>query len=265
MKKQSFAPVSLLLGGALNFQAGCVAMDVGIQRYQGLVNETVQYKIPFTNQEKQLFLDEDWRIDNFRVEHSAFADRWIEMNGGDYRGDILVDREDTGVELRETVRYFDLRLVHRKTNGVIWISSIELAPKQADQELGVLLDSYLETLSGNEFHFVRDLGPEVRGTERRFAATLQDRRESRVGAHPALDATISVANLDQLKLDPTHRHAQLRVVLLKVPCPRRASTLHGKRFVPPVLVVVGYRNAPAYFERNLADFDALLGKITFWP
>lgn len=237
---------------------GCTSsMNVEIVRKEGLFNSTAKYKIPFTSPNKSQFISDEWIIDNYII------GKWKEKYGSEYQGLVRVDRSDNGRTTTENVHYYDLKLVNKTNNGVIWISSHEVLYKQANLDLNVLLNEYVDSLSGSNFHVVSNFLNVDGVRETSFAATLQEKKETTVGPYKALEGTISIANLHQLKLNPQHRHSSVRILLFKIPCSDITRTIRKKKWVAPILVIVGVHNKPEYFDQNVKDYDLFVRSIVF--
>ena len=111
-------------------------------------------------------------------------------------------------------------------------------------------------------HFHVSVSGAVQVTVPQFAARVVETKRRDVGGELAVEGTIEVANVNQLKLDPESRHSRVRIVVAR---PRYFTAVHGGYggpFMTPLIVVIGYWNTPADFDAGLPDFEAFLKAIT---
>jgi hypothetical protein len=171
------------------------------------------------------------------------------------------DLDDDGkYEDKEKLPAYDLLFKNRKTNAQIWVSTIPLSRETAEKELRVLLDNYIDAMSGSGA-VVSNLGKGLNVNEKRFSARLIDKTPVKLSGKDALAATIEVANIDQLKLSPDARREKARIVLVR-PDFRVLRERSMQDPVPfRVLMIVGYSNGPEDFDAQYAEFKRFLGKI----
>ena len=96
---------------------------------------------------------------------------------------------------------------------------------------------------------------------RELATKLVAGKDTTIGGFAAYDATIEIANTDQLKLDPERRQGKLRVILVRTPY----LYLFGSKTMLPTLLVLGYYNRPADFDASLPDFERFLTLVRLGP
>jgi hypothetical protein len=216
----------------------------------------VHYAIPATKE----FLGPDWRIDNYYVaDDGSIGDP---KATGAYQGREAVDLKGDGKLTRWTTYYFDLKLDNRKSSGVIWVQTLQLGRNDADRNLRNLVEDYAEALSGSGFFAVVNSGIVIKA--KAYAAKIVDGKDTTLGGLPAYDARLELANLDQVRLDPSSRSALIRIVLVKT---NYTLPFGGGPNDPPVesrtLVRAGYSASPADFEAGLPDFERFLKLLEF--
>jgi hypothetical protein len=103
----------------------------------------------------------------------------------------------------------------------------------------------------------------VAGASRAYAATIIASEPLAVDGREAYAATIDVANVAQLQLDPDARSERLRIVLVRtdfrVPLDPRDFQLG----LAPGLLMLGYANLPGEFDRWSDHFDDLVRRLVF--
>jgi hypothetical protein len=247
---------------------GCLTSHVEFDR-KGMRNVHHGYTLGFTSAADREFIDGDWRVRNYLWKPEL--KRFVPKKTREFAGYISYDREDDGEIEREKAYYFDLVLEHAKTDGEIWIAVRELTVRNKQRKLDVILDSYVDSLAGTTIDvFSSTFGHRLR-RERRFASTLIEAQEVDLAGHPALLATISISDVDQLQLDPNHVFGRVRLLLTRFtgktlqPDPKMAGAPHAsKKHLPgEVLLIAGYFNNDDYFEAQLADFEGFISRIEF--
>lgn len=179
------------------------------------------------------------------------------------RGDVdVAQREFLSPEWRvERQRQLDFKLRHTRDNGIMWIQVLELKEEYLEMDPGVLTRNYVENLAGGHW-WVRLDGTRVRGRDVRWATSLLDEHPALVAGQPAHLALIDVANVDQLQLDADARAARAVVALIRGNI-YSTETRGDQARKSPLLMIVGYANAPGEFEQSLGDFERLLSSIRF--
>jgi hypothetical protein len=219
----------------------------------GYHNALAAYTVRYAEPAERSLLSSDWVVENFYSDDKgAPTQAKIEPH---LKRDVKVELAD-GSTSTLSLDLYDLKLVHKASDAVIWLRSIPLSPRQPNVALRVLADEYAESISGAGF-FASDLG--TRHVESRtYASHVLSGRPVQVAGLEAYETTIEVANVDQLKLDPASRVAMVRVVLVRTPLwiwtPTQAVKL-------PLLWMVGYANNPIDFEPQSGDFVRFLGLI----
>lgn len=219
-----------------------------------------EYLVRYSNPAEKSFLGPYWRLDS----HHFVDGKLVFKTGGAYRGTTYVDWDGDGkMESRKT-RFFGLKFRHRETAATIWVSTWDVPKRERRTLLDVYLGNYVESLSGTEYRPFASAVSMSAVAEKKFATTVSDRQEIVVAGKKALAATITVANLDQLRMNPDHIYSKIRIVLL-----RTRGTVGGAyddglvfgTYRGYVLMAIGYASAPEFFERGLPDFDTFLSQI----
>jgi hypothetical protein len=212
------------------------------------------YTIRYADPEERALLSSDWVVENYYADGSGKPT--TSKMGRQYQK----DREIELASGHTTVRSFDVYdvlLVHRASDAVIWLRSIPLSPRQSGLNLRVAAEQYAEGLSGSGF-YATDLGPR-RVEAQTYASHMTSGRPVMVAGLEAYEATLEVANVDQLKLDPAGRAAMIRVVFVRTPFTTDPHSEGSEKL--PVMWMIGYANNPTDFEAQSADFVRFLGLI----
>ncbi|MGC4064727.1 MAG: hypothetical protein QM784_08805 [Polyangiaceae bacterium] len=181
---------------------------------------------------------------------------------------MKLDTNDDG-EIDKKLDYprYDVLLTHRRSDAEIWLSTLPLSGKNGEKDLHVLLERFVEGISGTGSVVVVNLSEtqKVAVGDKRYATRVVEQRSVLVDGVEGLEALIEVANVDQLQLSPESRWARSKVVLLR---PGFKYTLGADatgtaKHSWPVLVMAGYTNSAEGFPENLGDFDRFLGQIDF--
>jgi hypothetical protein len=212
------------------------------------------YTIRYADPEERALLSSDWVVENYYAD--AAGKPTTSKSGRDYRKDREIELA-SGRTTTRTFDVYDVLLVHRASDAVIWLRSIPLSPRQASLDLRVAAEQYAEGLSGSGF-YATDLGHR-RVESQTYASHMLSGRPVTVAGLDAYEATLEVANVDQLKLDPASRAAMIRVVFVRTPFTAESHGVDSEKL--PVMWMVGYANNPTDFEAQSPDFVRFLGLI----
>jgi hypothetical protein len=234
----------------------------------GLQNVKQGYGIDFEDRTDCRFLA-NYMIENYYGD--CKEKKFFLRTGPAYEGKISVDWNNDGTEVRFPAYFYDLKLHHIQNAGEIWVLSREIPPHLANTLVDVFLDNYVENLSGLNVEVSRTPFNYVKITERKNATKIISKQSTKIGKYPGIIATIEIANLNQLRLDPNHRSGMMRVLIAKIDGKIGGTDgiVDGHMVIMPperagkVLLVVGYYNTPQFFEQGLPDFDSLLKKTSF--
>lgn len=235
--------------------AGCGQQVPGVVSADGYVSgrHALRVRKAYDAPAAAGLMPEGWKLDNFNDDVPKWGDAYQSIFPVDANGDGDTD-------WHETEPTFELRFVHLRHAGVVWLRAVAVQRDLAHTDLHVLNENYLEALAGGEYER-QELSPGRKTTvEKRFAASLLRAEPCRLAAQECEAATIELANVDQLKLDPNYRSHKLRVVIARTSF---TYTPRGRRRAPdyPVYLVAGYLNQPSQFEAGLPDFTAFLEHI----
>jgi hypothetical protein len=263
-----FVVPGLLVASLLTLSLGaCLPSLVGAFSADGFHSAQFPYAVHYTSPATKEFLGPDWRIDNYYIaDDGSIGDP---KTTDAYRGREAVDLLGDGKLTKWTTNYFDLKLDNRKTSGVIWVQTVQLGRKDAERNLRNLVEDYAEALSGSGFFAVVNDGRVIKA--KTYAAKIVDGKDRTLGGLPAYDAHLELANLDQVRLDPSARAAIIRVVLVKTDYVSKwgedAMPLNPDHVAPEsrVLIRIGYRASPSDFEAGLPDFERFLTLLQFDP
>lgn len=156
---------------------------------------------------------------------------------------------------------FVTRMRSRVHNGELWIQIVELDEEYLEMSPGVLARNIVENLAGGRW-WVRLDGRRVRGRHVRWASTLVEETTAVIQGQPAHVVLVDVANVDQLQMDPNARFARAALAVIRGGVYRieRRGNVQRKW---PMLMIVGYANAPEEFEASYDDFARLLDHLRF--
>lgn len=196
---------------------------------------------------------EPWKLENFygspMPEHAK--------QGDEYKSRYRFDADGDG----ETESYkdefaFELRFENLHDKGSIWLRVVPASRDSANVDLKVLLDSFVDSLAGGNYETVL-LTPGQSGVrEKRYASTLTAVQPCRLAQRECLLATIELADVDQLKLSPSHRWRKVQILLLR---PGFMYEHYGASY--PTYFFAGYSSQPERFAGGLPDFHDLLSRI----
>jgi hypothetical protein len=202
------------------------------------------------------FVGPDWRVDNFVVRPDGTIGEAKTAKG--YKVDQEIDLDDDGKPETRTVFAYELKLVNRVTTASIWVEGVMLPMHQKDRSLRSFLDDLVETISGTGVYQINGANPKRVGTTKSYGARVIDAKDSKVGGFDALDATLEVVNLDQLKVDPNAKSSVGRVVFVRTDYDHQIRSAGHDYADTRVMVVVGCDSNPRDFDATNADFTRFL-------
>lgn len=205
------------------------------------------------------FVSTDWLLDNYQWKNGKPN---AEKHGSDYVIRRGYDTDDDGeVDVRNEEQFFDLRFTHKKKDAEIWLQSVPISSRDADKELAVLADRYVDAASGAGEVLVRygEDGP-VGSVSKRFATKVLNRAACMVSGRPAFQLDFEIANVDQLQLSPNARWSRGRIVLIDVPFDYKVEGTHGKTPYTAAMLA-GLSTAPEDFGTLAPDFEAFLDRV----
>jgi hypothetical protein len=232
----------------------------------GLHYESGGIGIRFRVPKYAAFINGKWRITNWTMTRRGDLER---KYGEPYEGSLFIDL-DGDDRAEQCPGYFtDLEMRNSETGGEIWVLMREQPKYRAQMKLDVLVDEYAESLSFEGFASTGSFDvwnneAKSNGEAKAYGARVVSREFMMFGPYEAVMATIEMANLAQVKLDPSTRSGYVRVLFARVPG-FQTSMMTDTGWFPHSdvgLLVVGYHEAPAYFEKGLPDFEAFLKQFT---
>ena len=248
MWRTVFLPL-LLLTSACGRIAGGTFDAVGYR------HSSLDYRINNVSGAEQI-LEPHWMLDNYRDATSLRdAPAYLVHRRFDVNDDGRL--EDIGQVPRD-----DLRYVSSRDAGLIWVRTLPLPRALARTEPSVLLRLLVEGIAGTGLVGATLGDGTATPVLRTHSAVVLDERPIEIDGREGVVATIDVASVEQLQLDPSARTARIRLVLVHtdflVSVGGEGSRRHG--FVSGLLML-GYSNLLPEFERSLADFEGLLTRV----
>ena len=242
---------------------GCAPGASGAFDDKGYQHATYAYRVdathaPDANIANGNLLGNEWKLDNF---YRNARDRLAPKRTENYLTQYELDLNDDGkADAEEEELLYDLRFKHLKRDALIWLRTIPISDDLRDKELRVLVQRYVDEVSGAGFEAVK-LGPTTTLVrEKRFGASIIDRGPFKLADQDAYETTFDVANVDQVAINPNARRVRVRIVLVRTPFEysARAQRAGLKSHKFAVLMLAGYANLPEDFATDEKDFQALL-------
>jgi hypothetical protein len=244
-----FVAFTLLLAGCRPGLAGSMSPD-------GFKHGEHDYEVRAADKEGNL-LSSDWRLDNIYVQKSGGMTVTEPKRSAEYMTTLHFDTDGDGEpDLESKALVYDLRYVHKKHSGVIWLRTVPISQNLREKELRVLMQDYLDAVAGAGYEIVSlGTGPVV--VEKRYGVEILDRQAGTLAFRDAFSAEFAVANIDQLQVEKDARETQVLVLLCR---PGFVHTVgHSVRY--PVLMVAGLASQPEDFDKALPDFMDFLSRI----
>lgn len=244
--------------------AGCTPHATGTFDDKGYQHTIYGYRVDATHAPdpkiaKENLLGEDWKLDNYyRDQELGLAPKTTD----DYLTKFEFDTNGDGKpDFNKEELLYDLRFKHMKRDATIWLRTIPISDDLKDKELRVLLQRYVDEVSGAGFEAVK-LGPtQTLLREKRFGATIVNRGSLKVAGQDAYQTTFDVANVDEVAVNPNARRVRVRIVLIRTPFQYSAVPTYtgdAKAYKYAVLMLAGYANLPEDFAKDEQDFQQLL-------
>jgi hypothetical protein len=224
------------------------------------------YSINYVNPMLRAFIDHNWIIDNYEYDYAR--QKLVRKDDVGYHGFILYDRNSTGRPVPEKAYYSDLVLRHEPTEGIIWICTRELMPKQEEIKDEVFMGHYINSLVGKKRRLCGDVFGFQR-TEKRFKPKVLSKESVDVGVKKGTAATIELGELEDRVYLRKGPFGRVRVVFTRIDSTIHVTKLECKdgkdRFPKPgkVLMIMGYFNSNEHFDDHLKDFDFFMEQIFY--
>ena len=229
---------------------------------KGFRNSVHGYKIAAlsgADASQGVLMPNEWQLDNYYWDHKNLKPKVAP----EYKTKLEFDLDGDGTfEHKEDAFIHDLRWVHARHHGIIWVRSVPVSTQLRHVDLDVLLADYVNEVSGAGYEGVA-FGESHRVVEHRYVAKLLRQTPGTLAGQEAIDSELEVANSEQLKLDPKARWQHVRLVLARGPTDHYEKPRDGGDLLPfPVVLVLGYENSPDHFAEGQADFEGLLSRFT---
>jgi hypothetical protein len=249
--------------------AACGPVHGGAFNTMGFTS-TYGYDIPYERGTQRL-LSTEWRLDNFELGREGLVHKRSARYVTNYHLDEDDDRDGRSGNSGTIIDAFKyaLRFEHSVHAGVIWLREIPIETKLRNKDLRVLMQSYIDELSGAVYQTVQQgdaspwsQKPQIVVEHRRAPVVLEEGRAV-VAGQPAYTATIEIADIDEVHVAPQTRTSRVQLVLLRAP--QDETYEPGNVNIPtrnyPVVLLAGYSNMPPDFAKGLDDFHGLLRRI----
>ena len=246
---------------ALVLLVGCGAGKPPAFTPQGYQQPDHKYRISYVDANAQRVMSSNWRVDNY---FRDLDNELVPKEDDIYETEFEFDLDDDGKpDKTEELAVYDLRFVHLRTAGVVWIRSIPVSQYDGNKALDVFLQNYLDSVAGAGFEVAR-FGKITQLTEKRYAPHLVSSAPATVAGKEALVSVVEIANVDELQISPAARRKRIKIVLIRPGFSYPVTFYLGMGASTvnfPVILVAVYANQPDYFEQNLPDFDSFLGRV----
>ena len=210
-----------------------------------------------------------WRLDNYYVAtyEEANGESMVEKKAlvpkktDAYYYDGSFDTNGDGrPDVTQRLPRHAILLKNRETNATIRLAALPIGVEHADKDLRVLLNSLVESMAGSGLD-IAVFSNSVVAVERRFAARIVHQGPAEWFGVSAWEASIEVANLDQLELTPDMRWSRARIIVARPQFVYRPRKIDESYF--PILMMYVYTNDPVDFDRQMPEFESLLQRTYF--
>lgn len=218
------------------------------------------YKIPPAAGAGAGIISDAWLLENYALAEGVPKKPKV---GSDYEFVREYDFEDDGViDARKKELYYDIRLVHRKRDAVIFVRTVPLTRTESGKDIDVFAKRYVESAAGSGQVLVRfgNDGP-VGTVGGHFASRTLSSGACRVAGHSAYRMDYEVASVEQLELAREARWTRGRVVMVETPYKAVFPLGPMRRVQYPVLLIAGFVAEPEDFETLRGDFEHMLGLL----
>ncbi|MBN9164442.1 MAG: hypothetical protein J0I07_26000 [Myxococcales bacterium] len=236
--------------------AGCGPGRTGTVTPRGFQHSVYKYSVEARTDGS--LMSTEWKLDNY---YYSARKELVEKDSTGYVVTVELDENGDGkYETRAEQHVYDLRFKHLVHDGRIFIRTFPVSQDLGKKKLSVLMQNYVEGVAGAGYEVVRLHPQEEVVIEKRYAAAIEEQGPATLAGLSAHVATLSVANTEQLKVDPHARKERVQLVLLHTNFVYKSRTSSNRgRF--PVLLLAGYANQPQDFDAGLADFRELLQRV----
>lgn len=200
-----------------------------------------------------------WKLDNlYKDNMGKLKPKKVEDSLTEFELDVDGDGDTDSIK---DEFLFDLRFKHLSRDATIWLRTFPISDDLRNKDLRVLVQRYVDEVSGAGFEAVK-LGPQTTLIrEKRFAAQTLSRGQLTIALQPAYETTFDVANVDEVAINKAARKTRVRTALIRTPFEYRAGPASKPAVKFAVLMLAGYANLPEDFDKDLPDFEHLLSRI----
>jgi hypothetical protein len=212
------------------------------------------------------FIDHNWIIDNYEYDYAKR--QFKRLRGTAYYGTLPFDRDSNGIPDGELTYYSDLVLRHELTEGVIWICTRDIMPKQEKIDDDVFLGHYIESLAGKQRMLCGDVFGFAKN-EKRFSARVIKKESVSVGLNRGTAVTIELNEPKDREFLIVGPYGRARVIFTRIDSTIEVWKLAcdpGKRdYKKPgkVLLIMGYFNSIEHFGAHIKDFEFFKEQIFY--
>lgn len=200
-------------------------------------------------------LPKSWRLDNMTANGTP-------KKTADYMTVYEFDLDDDGtVDEKTKELVYQLRYENLQDDGKIWLRTFPISTHDREKKLRVLMKDYVDEASRAGFEVVV-FGMRSQLVERRYGTRTIREGDTLLAKRVAYDATVEVANIDRIKVDPKAVETRVRLVLVKFPYSYAVKSMESTQdHEYPMLLLAGYANNPEDFESGEKDFEDFLNRI----
>lgn len=254
--KRAWVVLVLLAGlGA----SGCVSGARGTFNAQGYSSSYGYAVAPLAGQ--QQLLSSSWRLDNYANDGGKLRPK----SGPEYSLGYEFDLNGDGLfEDQMQLQAYALRFKHLVNAGAIWVRDVPMEPDLRHKDLRVLMQSFIEEMSGTNYELVQLAGGRadvIRSRE--YSARVLAEGRATLAGRPAYFASLEIRNSNLQDSAADTRSRLVELVLVRAPNDELAGEQPKAKDNGgyPVLVVAGYSNMAEDYAEGLKDFHDLLGRL----
>ena len=253
--------IAWLLVAATASACGSTVTQSAAFRSSGVHVQLASTVVSFADPAVRRVVDGDWRLDNFEANSSGLPGR--QKTGPNYETRLSLDADGNGTpEHVETVAAFDLKFVHPKTGGQMWVRHVPMSPAAAALEMHVLLRDYLASIEATGAVTVHAAKTKV-GTRLTFTPQRQLRTRMVTRQNATLDqrdAIIATFALDEVIAGPDTLRPWRSARILMV---RTGEWVVKSGHRWPVVLLAALVEHPETFAKAEPAFDALVRRLHF--
>ncbi|HEX2879820.1 MAG TPA: hypothetical protein VHO25_09845, partial [Polyangiaceae bacterium] len=244
---------------AMLVATGCAPKQKGALDANGY--SSAVYALSVKNASHGGIVSNRWRLDNLWPKRSKL----VPKDSAEYMTKFFFDVDGDGkADSSEKDFLYELRLANLHDDGIIWLRTFPIAAHDAQKDLRVLMKEYVDGASHNGFEVVvigAAGGAAVAIVQKpRYAGKVLHENATSLGGATAYEATIDVANVDRIAVEPGAVEKRVKMVLVR-PGFTRTVKSKGRKYEFPVLLLAGYSNNVKDFDAAGKEFDELLNRV----